>query len=681
MKLTICSTAIVAMLLCAHTLADGLPAVAHDEERKGSGQASLGTDKKTAKCDESKKESKKDPTCVKDWQLVQTGFPQAIKKLQQKVGRDPNSKPGAGVTVAQLDTGVIDFRDAKSPALSDPAVNRPLLHPNLPANQVLFTDSSGARLPLNFYYDRGKRLSGCFAERFNKMPPESKALPAGAPFDLRQPECGPRDTSATVAPRDFFDPPGFLIGSLLVQRGHGTGTMSALFQAAEGVDVVPYKFTGGVVLTQGRTSQLADAMTSAALEDRLGTARRGIDIISMSLGRRSPAPELDKAARLAEQRGIIVVAAAGQLPGFPRSTTRFPAQFPSVVAVTGTKVDLTPWRSAGRGPRNAIAAPAVGVWRSSFEERDGKLIPVIGLGEGTSFAAPLVAAAAALWLDFHGPDELRKKYQVAGLGAAFRHVLLRSVRTPKEVCDELLSGDIWTTICKNPSATWDQAQWGFGILAADKMLDLPLPDRWAVCESVYETRGAEDLEAICPAWRDRPEDASRRAELLQKPVFVPNRAARTYVSSVTFGDSFGLGATMVPSATVGVIFSGYESRAPRGGFLQGEIGRGASFKVGAGYAITMEYSPKGHSERTEVGKFPGFGPAIGFGIKAVYMRTRGDAVGHRLDGEPMSHHSGQNFMGIEAMGSLYRFRVQGGYFWSMERPRASHGSWSLGWGF
>src|SRR3546814_9491455 len=87
--------------------------------------------------------------------------------------------------------------------------------------------------------------------------------------------------------------------------------------------------------------------------------------------------------------GMRLVAAAGNEG--PHAAPVFPAGYPSVLAVTAVDASLQPYRHANRGDYIDLAAPGVDVW-SARRGQGGRY------NSGTSFAAPFVAAAAALVL-------------------------------------------------------------------------------------------------------------------------------------------------------------------------------------------------------------------------------------------------------------------------------------------
>jgi hypothetical protein len=106
-------------------------------------------------------------------------------------------------------------------------------------------------------------------------------------------------------------------------------------------------------------------------------------VINMSLAG-PPNALLERAGATLAARGTIVVAAAGN--DGANSPPRYPAAYPWAVAVTAVDGSKRAYRKAVRGPHIGFAAPGVLLRLPSI---DGSAQTV----SGTSFAAPLVAAA------------------------------------------------------------------------------------------------------------------------------------------------------------------------------------------------------------------------------------------------------------------------------------------------
>ncbi len=130
----------------------------------------------------------------------------------------------------------------------------------------------------------------------------------------------------------------------------------------------------------GTTDAIARAI------DWLG--QQGVRIVNLSLS----GPN-NQVLRLTMERahgsGMILIAAAGNEG--PNAAPVFPAGYAPVMAVTAVDAALQPYTEANRGDYIDLAAPGVDVW-SARSGRGGRY------SSGTSFAAPFVAASAAVLL-------------------------------------------------------------------------------------------------------------------------------------------------------------------------------------------------------------------------------------------------------------------------------------------
>lgn len=114
----------------------------------------------------------------------------------------------------------------------------------------------------------------------------------------------------------------------------------------------------------------------------------GARIITVSSGTTAPDPNIRAAVDYATKHGVIVVAAAGNL-GRQGNPPYYPAALSGVVSVTGVDSAGEFWADSESGPTTVLAAPATGIYTTSA---GGKHI----FGDGTSYAAPFVAASAAV---------------------------------------------------------------------------------------------------------------------------------------------------------------------------------------------------------------------------------------------------------------------------------------------
>ncbi|GAA4679732.1 type VII secretion-associated serine protease mycosin [Phytohabitans rumicis] len=115
----------------------------------------------------------------------------------------------------------------------------------------------------------------------------------------------------------------------------------------------------------------------------------GARVINLSLGGSGDSPALAAAIDYAFARDVVVVACTGNLAPEAPTEVWYPAREPGVVAVTGLERESESlWSGAITGGATVLSAPATGL----LGARPGGTWKV----QGTSFAAPLVSATAAL---------------------------------------------------------------------------------------------------------------------------------------------------------------------------------------------------------------------------------------------------------------------------------------------
>ncbi|WP_420812791.1 type VII secretion-associated serine protease mycosin [Micromonospora zingiberis] len=116
----------------------------------------------------------------------------------------------------------------------------------------------------------------------------------------------------------------------------------------------------------------------------------GAQVINLSLGGSGDSPALAAAIDYAFARDVVVVACTGNLATSPDAKVWYPAREPGVIAVSGLERSSNNlWSGAITGRATILTAPASGLVGARPPSGYWRV-------QGTSFAAPLVAATAAL---------------------------------------------------------------------------------------------------------------------------------------------------------------------------------------------------------------------------------------------------------------------------------------------
>ncbi len=227
--------------------------------------------------------------------------------------------------------------------------------------------------------------------------PTSAKAPSPAAVDADSGiHVGVIDTGADSASPGIADHIGSsrAFGGRYTPRAHGTHVAQILVRQGVRVDVAD------VFQSDANGAPLATAESIARGIDWM--ASRGVPVINVSItGPRSAL--LSEVVARAIARGSIIVAAAGN--DGPTAPPVYPAAFPDVVGVTAVDAKGHVYRRANRGEYVDFAAFGV---RVPVDVGGGRVEYI----SGTSYAAPLVAAAVA------------RRYRVADPGDASAEVTL-----------------------------------------------------------------------------------------------------------------------------------------------------------------------------------------------------------------------------------------------------------------
>ena len=130
------------------------------------------------------------------------------------------------------------------------------------------------------------------------------------------------------------------------------------------------------------------------IEGIIWAADQGADVINLSMGGDFDDPFLEDACKYAFDRGVVVVASAGNDFGGP---VLYPAAYDSyVLAVAATDYNDEPADFSSSGPQVDVAAPAVYILGPAPQWYVGEAYLPYVFASGTSQAAPHVSGMAAL---------------------------------------------------------------------------------------------------------------------------------------------------------------------------------------------------------------------------------------------------------------------------------------------
>jgi subtilisin family serine protease len=237
-------------------------------------------------------------------------------------------------------------------------------------------------------------------------------------------------------------------------HGHGTATASVIMSAraaaqertvvgtAPSAQLVPLRVSDSVVHFSFKN------VTQAIYH---AVDRANAHVISMSLGGPFFSDALEAAIDHAISKGVIVLAAAGNVWPF----VVYPARFDQVIAVAACNCNRQPWSKSASGSAVDITAPGESVWRALSTKNGGTVVYSIEPSSGTSYAVAHIAGACATWLAFHGRNALINKYGAGKLAGVFRTLL--------------------TTAGFTRPAGWKTGDYGAGIVDVAKLLGAALP--------------------------------------------------------------------------------------------------------------------------------------------------------------------------------------------------------------
>ncbi|SFF24170.1 S-layer homology domain-containing protein [Paenibacillus catalpae] len=175
-------------------------------------------------------------------------------------------------------------------------------------------------------------------------------------------------------------------------NGHGTSVAGVIAAAGNNRLGVSGILWEAKLMPIKALDSLGDGTERDLGEAILYAVRHGARIVVLSVGLNRYSPYMLDIVNYAESKGVLLIAAAGNdgvIQG-NKAAVKYPAAYPTVLGVGGVKTDNTPDPRSNPGPEVDLAAP----WHVYTTAMGGRYKQE----EGTSMAAPQVAAAAALVL-------------------------------------------------------------------------------------------------------------------------------------------------------------------------------------------------------------------------------------------------------------------------------------------
>jgi subtilisin family serine protease len=198
--------------------------------------------------------------------------------------------------------------------------------------------------------------------------------------DLTHPEFATRPNTIALNPQTTSD----------ADEDHGTEVSSVVAAPNNGVGIVG--IYPDAILRVWDASPFGTLSEGSAIQGIYEAAKQGPGVINLSFGGVDDDPLLADAIRFAFHSGSLVVAAAGN-DGEAGNPPNYPADYPHVLTVGATnELNLVAGFSS-KSPNVDLVAPGVRIPVAEPLTKDPTGYTTDG--NGTSFAAPLVAGAAA----------------------------------------------------------------------------------------------------------------------------------------------------------------------------------------------------------------------------------------------------------------------------------------------
>jgi subtilisin family serine protease/putative cell wall-binding protein len=198
----------------------------------------------------------------------------------------------------------------------------------------------------------------------------------------------------------------------MAQDDNGHGTHVAGIAAAQlndsGIVGVAYKAKIMPIKAMDKSGEGADDIIAAGI---VWAADHGARIVNLSLGSDTETAVLRSAVEYAQEKGVLVVAAAGNFDPLKQSNPgiNYPASYPQVLAVTATDADDQIAYISATGPECVLAAPGMNIISDYWSREEGS---TYAAADGTSMASSFVVGVAALIWSKH-PDWTAEQVKLA----------------------------------------------------------------------------------------------------------------------------------------------------------------------------------------------------------------------------------------------------------------------------
>jgi hypothetical protein len=172
-------------------------------------------------------------------------------------------------------------------------------------------------------------------------------------------------------------------------HSHGTGMTGAIVAHRQLMGIAPAAKILAVHAFSPDAAESPQATTQHILAGLEWAISKGARVINMSFAGPYD-PMLQLAMKKAHERGVVLIAAAGNMG--PTSPPLYPAADPNVIAVTAVDQNDKRFASANQGPHIAVAAPGVDILEPAPND-------AYQITTGTSVAAAHVSGIAALMIE------------------------------------------------------------------------------------------------------------------------------------------------------------------------------------------------------------------------------------------------------------------------------------------